>query len=143
MHTRIAALMLGALAAIGSSSPVASPEASGSSANSTAPGTYHKLSGPAPLVPQAAQAITHLYVCIDINFQGRCESLESTRQGCYTLFNGFDNTISSLRPDSGTTCQIYDDPGCAGASINNIVYPGIANLVDYGFNDRTTSYRCN
>ncbi|KAL9012703.1 MAG: hypothetical protein Q9173_002551 [Seirophora scorigena] len=49
------------------------------SAQSVSEGTSHKLAGPAPA---AAAAITHLYVCTDANFQGRCENLESTTQGC-------------------------------------------------------------
>ncbi|KAL8802919.1 MAG: hypothetical protein Q9223_006430 [Gallowayella weberi] len=109
-------------------------------ANSTAPGEFHKLvTNPTP------QAVTHLYVCIDANFQGRCENLESTKQVPMpdTLFNGFDNTISSLGPDAGTTCTLYDNPGCSGASLGGIVKPGINNLADYGFNDRASSYRCN
>ncbi|KAL8776837.1 MAG: hypothetical protein Q9194_002902, partial [Teloschistes cf. exilis] len=102
MYTEFAALFIGAMAAIVSASPVAPAVEAGTvliarDANSTAPGEYHKLvSGPKTL---AAAAITHLYVCTDINFGGRCENLESTKQGCYTLFNGFDNTISSLGPD--------------------------------------------
>ncbi|KAI4126985.1 MAG: hypothetical protein LQ338_003440 [Usnochroma carphineum] len=143
MQSKIA-LILAALVAIASATPVASPQAEASpestlappdKGESVAPGTYHKLDGPSPI---ATQATTHLYVCTDYDFHGRCENLESTKQGCYTLFNGFDNEITSLGPDQGTTCTIYD-----GASVGGIVYPGIYNLKDYNFNDRASSYRCN
>ncbi|KAL9612670.1 MAG: hypothetical protein Q9167_002752 [Letrouitia subvulpina] len=108
MNFKLATLILGALAAVGSSSPVVAPE----DKNSAAPGTFHKLvsGGPAGKAasPQADKPLTHLYVCTDANFKGRCENLASTKQGCYTLFNGLDNVVSSLGPDAGTTCIIYE-----------------------------------
>ncbi|KAL8676729.1 MAG: hypothetical protein Q9186_006775 [Xanthomendoza sp. 1 TL-2023] len=126
------------MAAIGSASPMAIPNAEntvvarGSTDNSTAPGTFHtQVSKPIP------NAVTHLYVCIDKGFSGRCQNLESGTNGCYDLGNGFNNAISSLGPDKGITCTIYD-----GASVGGIVSPGINDLTDYGFNDRASSYRC-
>ncbi|CAO1603233.1 hypothetical protein XANCAGTX0491_006825 [Xanthoria calcicola] len=146
MYAKTAAIILGAMAAIGSASPVASVAEAHSvlnardsaAANSTAPGKFHKL-----VTQPTPQAVTHVYVCTDSNFRGRCENLESTKQGCYTLFNGFSDQISSIGPDAGTTCTLYDDVGCGGASLGGIVRPGIYNLADYGFNDRASSYRCN
>ncbi|KAL9576150.1 MAG: hypothetical protein Q9212_007340, partial [Teloschistes hypoglaucus] len=85
MYSKFAGLLIGAMVAIVSASPVAPAVEADTvliarDANSTAPGQYHKLvNGPKTL---AAAAITHLYVCTDINFGGRCENLESTRQGC-------------------------------------------------------------
>ncbi|KAL8664094.1 MAG: hypothetical protein Q9168_007974 [Polycauliona sp. 1 TL-2023] len=143
MYAKTAIFILGAIAAMGSASPVNSKaEAPGTVeardtavGNSVAPGQFHKLvTSPTP------QAITHVYVCTDSNFHGRCQNLESTKQD--TLSNGFSDTISSIGPDAGTTCTLYDDVGCGGASLGGIVKPGINNLSDYGFNDRASSYRC-
>ncbi|KAL8672883.1 MAG: hypothetical protein Q9224_007548 [Gallowayella concinna] len=131
------------MAAIGSASPMAIPNAEntvvarGSTDKSTAPGTFHtQVSKPTP------NAVTHLYVCIDKGFSDRCRNLESGTNGCYDLGNGFNNAISSLGPDTETTCTIYDNGGCSGASVGGIVSPGINDLTDYGFNDRASSYRC-
>lgn len=142
MNTKIAALILGALAAISSASPLAKavPDvestliARDSAENSTAPGTL--------AVKPTPEAITHLYVCIDKNFGGRCQNLQTVTTGCLDFGNGFNDAITSLGPDKGTTCTIYDNPGCTGASVGGIVNPGINDLTDYGFNDRASSYRC-
>ncbi|KAL8788717.1 MAG: hypothetical protein Q9213_001531 [Squamulea squamosa] len=143
MNTKIAALILGAMAAIGSGSPMAVPNAKstivarGSAENSTAPGKFHtEVANPTP------NAITHLFVCIDKNFGGRCQNLETTTNVCFNLGNGFSDSISSLGPDQGTTCTIYDNQGCSGTSVGGIVSPGINDLSDFGFNDRASSYRC-
>lgn len=139
MYAKTAAIILGAMAAIGSASPVASVAEAHSvlnardsaAANSTAPGKFHKL-----VTQPTPQAVTHVYVCTDSNFRGRCENLESTKQGCCssilfffpplppltcaqsskadgirgidTLFNGFSDQISSIGPDAGTTCTLYE-----------------------------------
>ncbi|GJC83477.1 hypothetical protein ColLi_06315 [Colletotrichum liriopes] len=89
------------------------------------------------------QAITHLYICSDANFSGRCQNLESNTGQCYTLGNGFNDVVSSLGPDQGTSCTIWENNGCSGTSISNIVSPGIFNLADsnWNFNDRSTYIR--
>ncbi|KAL8665201.1 MAG: hypothetical protein Q9202_002423 [Teloschistes flavicans] len=148
MNSKIAALVLGALTTVVSAGPIAPASKADrvliprqSTENSTAPGEFHKLvSGPSSL---ATADITHLYVCIDINFGGSCRNLDTTRQACYDFINGFDNSISSLGPDPGTNCEIWDGLGCRGDTISGIVYPGISDLRDYNFNDRTSSYLCN
>ncbi|KAI4111071.1 MAG: hypothetical protein LQ339_000799 [Xanthoria mediterranea] len=97
MYAKTAAIILGAMAAMGSASPVASPaQARDAAANSTAPGTL------------ASQAITHLFVCTDADFKGRCQNLENTRGACTNLGNGLSDSISSLGPDQGTTCTIWE-----------------------------------
>ncbi|KAK7456722.1 hypothetical protein Landi51_01998 [Colletotrichum acutatum] len=89
------------------------------------------------------QAITHLYICSDANFSGRCQNLESNTGQCSKLYpddlgNGFNDVVSSLGPDAGTSCTIWEHAGCTGASIVNIVNPGIYNLADsnWNFNDK-------
>ncbi|KAI4175018.1 MAG: hypothetical protein LQ348_006268 [Seirophora lacunosa] len=145
MHIKCAALALGALAAVTSATPVASTQEPGyvaDSASAVAPGEFHQLSSPAR-VDLSAQAVTYLYVCTDANFRGRCQNLESTRQGCYTLSNSFSDTISSLGPSQGATCTVWQDLGCSGRALGGIRYPGISNLREYNFNDIITSYQCN
>ena len=43
----------------------------------------------------------------------------------------------------GFTHDYDSNDGCTGASVTNIVSPGINNLQDFGFNDRASTYRCN
>ncbi|KAK1546273.1 hypothetical protein CPAR01_00240 [Colletotrichum paranaense] len=93
------------------------------------------------------QAITHLYICSDANFSGRCQNLESNTGQCFRLHlddlgNGFNDVVSSLGPDAGTSCTIWENAGCTGASIVNIVNPGIYNLADsnWNFNDKSPGY---
>ncbi|EHL02133.1 hypothetical protein M7I_1724 [Glarea lozoyensis 74030] len=53
--------------------------------------------------------ITHLFVCTDANFSGKCQNLATDREVCHFLGNGFDNSISSLGPDNdGTQCCIFE-----------------------------------
>ncbi|KAK5657188.1 hypothetical protein OQA88_3246 [Cercophora sp. LCS_1] len=89
-----------------------------------------------------ARAITHLFVCDSLNFNGRCENLETETGRCYNLFNGWNDVISSLGPDRGTTCTIYEHFDCQGRSVGGIVNPGLFNLNEWNFNDITSSYRC-
>ncbi|KAL8640062.1 MAG: hypothetical protein Q9226_008786 [Calogaya cf. arnoldii] len=87
MYAKTAALILGAMAAVGSTSPVASnPEAksvlnardnAAAAANSTAPGKYHTAVTEA--TTHGAQADTNLYVCTDLNFGGQCQNLRTTK----------------------------------------------------------------
>ncbi|KXH34305.1 hypothetical protein CNYM01_01110 [Colletotrichum nymphaeae SA-01] len=93
------------------------------------------------------QAITHLYICSDANFSGRCQNLESNTGQCFRLHlddlgNGFNDVVSSLGPDAGTSCTIWENAGCTGASIVNIVNPGIYNLADsnWNFNDKSPGH---
>ena len=88
------------------------------------------------------RAVTHLFVCDSANFQGRCENLQVDRGSCLTLFNNWGDTISSLGPDSGTTCTVYENNDCQGRSLGGIVSPGIFNLNDFNFNDIISSFRC-
>ena len=83
-------------------------------------------------------AITHVYVCTDANFGGRCQNLDSIiaqccmSASCYLprpvslfeknyrwclslsfsqtdpLANGFNDAVSSPGPDYGTTCILYE-----------------------------------
>ncbi|TIC99370.1 hypothetical protein CH35J_005089 [Colletotrichum higginsianum] len=88
------------------------------------------------------QAITHLYICQNINFGGSCVNVEVSTGVCYNLINGWNDVVSSLGPDAGTSCTLYENAGCTGAALPNIVNPGISNLGERGFNDRASSFRC-
>ncbi|RDL37754.1 uncharacterized protein BP5553_05187 [Venustampulla echinocandica] len=54
------------------------------------------------------RANTHLYICKDIHFAGPCQNLEVSRGTCYGFGNGWDKEISSLGPDTGTVCCIWE-----------------------------------
>ncbi|KAK7911552.1 hypothetical protein PG985_014033 [Apiospora marii] len=88
-------------------------------------------------------AITHLYICINSDFKGACTNLEVNTGGCYNLLGNWNDAVTSLGPDKGTTCTIWQDAGCSGRSLGNIVNPGIYNLADWNFNDIMSSLRCN
>ena len=72
------------------------------------------------------RALTHLYVCTDIDFEGTCQNLLTSTGYCCqlkdtkeaqshklitvildNLGNGFRDTISSLGPDEGTSCTVF------------------------------------
>ncbi|KAI4250182.1 MAG: hypothetical protein L6R40_000354 [Gallowayella cf. fulva] len=140
MNSKLAALILGAMATLTFASPIASEAAKESINQAATAGSVQELAIEAS--PEAAQDVTNILVCINANFSGRCERLRNTKGNCYNLYNGFDNEISSVGPDSGTTCELFDDKYCTGSSVPGIVAPGIYHLSDYGFNDRASSYRC-
>ncbi|KAK1829210.1 hypothetical protein QBC39DRAFT_374033 [Podospora conica] len=98
----------------------------------------------APAAEIEKRADTHLYICDSANFQGRCENIRAERNSCYTLYNNWSDTVTSLGPDKGTTCTIYEHSGCTGRQIGGIVNPGINNLDDaqWKFNDIMSSFRC-
>ncbi|KDN65344.1 hypothetical protein CSUB01_09922 [Colletotrichum sublineola] len=94
------------------------------------------------------EAITHLFHlgnCPELWFCGDDAPIQKRQRavnanlGIFAiadnLFNGWNDVISSLGPDAGTTCTIW-----AGASIGGIINPGIFNLADsqWNFNDKST-----
>ncbi|KAE8445771.1 hypothetical protein EG329_012829 [Mollisiaceae sp. DMI_Dod_QoI] len=97
---------------------------------------------PADNLALAARAITHVYMCINDNFQPACENFQVNTGVCYNLGGNWNDAISSIGPDSGTTCTIWYDNGCSGRSVSGIVNPGIYNLNDWNFNDVASSVKC-
>ncbi|KAI4203246.1 MAG: hypothetical protein LQ350_001943 [Teloschistes chrysophthalmus] len=93
MQSKLAVVVLAALASVVSSSPLASQAS-------------NQLVGPAP-APDAAADLVFFTVCIDANHSGRCESLSSQRGACYNLYNGFDNDRSC----AGSAVDNIVDPG--------------------------------
>ncbi|CZS97805.1 uncharacterized protein RAG0_06712 [Rhynchosporium agropyri] len=91
----------------------------------------------------SSRAITHVYVCINSNFSGACQNVQVNTGGCYNFVGNYNDAISSIGPDQGTTCTIWFDAGCSGRSVGGIINPGIYNLNDYNFNDVASSVRCN
>ncbi|CAG8978175.1 hypothetical protein HYALB_00011491 [Hymenoscyphus albidus] len=87
------------------------------------------------------RAITHLYYCQNAGFVQPCDNFEARTGTCYNFINGWNDVVSSAGPDAGTTCTLYWDSGCRGRSVS-FVNPGISNLVDVGFNDQASSWRC-
>ncbi|KAL8748816.1 MAG: hypothetical protein Q9199_008048 [Rusavskia elegans] len=169
MYTKPAALILGALAAMGSASPVASVAEARSvlnardsaAANSTAVGKFHKL-----VTQPTPQAITHVFS--PSSTASPIPSLPLAQM--QALLAPSMSETSSFSPPSPLfithplprrpsllaqyarntsipfnlpTNTIRSDVGCQGASLGGIVRPGIFNLADFNFNDRASSYRCN
>ncbi|KAK4160697.1 hypothetical protein QBC43DRAFT_337980 [Cladorrhinum sp. PSN259] len=90
------------------------------------------------------RATAHVFVTSDINFAGRQENLQISTGVCLTLGNGWPNTISSFGPDSGLTCNVFDNDGCnnSAGSVTGIRFPGVSDLNTFGFNDRINSFVC-
>ncbi|KFY87778.1 hypothetical protein V500_06751 [Pseudogymnoascus sp. VKM F-4518 (FW-2643)] len=97
---------------------------------------------PAGSLKMAARAVTHVYVCINADFKPACQNLSVNTGGCYNLVGNWNDAISSIGPDQGTTCTIWYNAGCSGRSVVNIIYPGIYNLGDFKFNDVASSIKC-
>ncbi|KAK4676329.1 hypothetical protein QC764_510715 [Podospora pseudoanserina] len=124
--TTILAIVTMAGLTVAAPAPEASPEAA-----------------PQPPVDLEKRQSLGVFVTQDINWGGRSEHLIVVRGQCLTLGNGWPNVISAFGPDSGLTCTIWDNNGCTGPSFGPITFPGIANLVTVGWNDRINSFRCN
>ncbi|KFY30338.1 hypothetical protein V494_08187 [Pseudogymnoascus sp. VKM F-4513 (FW-928)] len=97
---------------------------------------------PATPAPIGARAITHFYACLNADFQPACTNFEVNTGGCYNFNGNWNDAISSIGPDQGTTCILWYDAGCSGRSVVNIINPGIWNLGDFNFNDVASSVRC-
>ncbi|OBT66195.1 hypothetical protein VE03_05139 [Pseudogymnoascus sp. 23342-1-I1] len=90
----------------------------------------------------AARALTHFYACVDSDFRGKCESFTINTGECYSFNSDWNDAITSIGPDKGTTCTIWYDWKCAGRTVDNIKDPGIYNLGDFNFNDAASSIKC-
>ncbi|KAK3398158.1 hypothetical protein B0T20DRAFT_506739 [Sordaria brevicollis] len=105
-------------------------------------GTFATLAGfimaaPAPEATVPVRAVNrqwtpYVYACITTGWQH------------YSLSKGDDffESITGFGPDQGINCSLYSQTDCNGDHLDNIVYPGIGDLHDKGWNDRAQSYRC-
>lgn len=50
---------------------------------------------------------THIYVCTDKNWAGKCSNIEVTAGECYNMPLAFDKNVSSTGPDEGTFCTLH------------------------------------
>ena len=50
---------------------------------------------------------THLYICTEKSWAGRCENVEVSVGKCVDMKKAFDNNVSSAGPDDGTFCTLY------------------------------------
>ncbi|KAJ4985760.1 hypothetical protein SVAN01_08756 [Stagonosporopsis vannaccii] len=88
-----------------------------------------------------ANSKTHLYICTDKSWAGRCENIELSVGKCVDMEKAFDNNVSSAGPDDGTFCTLYSEKGCRGKAIP-FTNPGIANFDKYKFENELSSVRC-
>ncbi|KAH6666633.1 hypothetical protein B0J14DRAFT_604047 [Halenospora varia] len=87
----------------------------------------------------------YLTITADANWQGRRETLTAQRGQCFNLGNGWPDTISSVGPNTGTTCCLFDNYNCrngGGFELCGITFPGIANLHAINWGDRANSFKC-
>ncbi|KAK8041346.1 hypothetical protein PG994_014353 [Apiospora phragmitis] len=62
-------------------------------------------------------------------------SHEMSTKASRTSTSAWNDQITSIGPDAGTTCTIFENYGCSARSLGGIVNPGIYNLNDWNFND--------
>ncbi|KAF1914771.1 hypothetical protein BDU57DRAFT_519953 [Ampelomyces quisqualis] len=98
---------------------------------------------PAPQAssPRPRVTPTHLYVCTDASFAGKCSNLSLKPSVCYTLGPNYARKVSSAGPDKGTFCTLYSEKGCRGKALP-FTWPGIRRLGRYEYDDTTSSVRC-
>ncbi|KAI4228609.1 MAG: hypothetical protein LQ349_006527 [Xanthoria aureola] len=137
MHAKIAYIILGALGALTSATPVGSvnpAEPTGSVAPAPLEGTVVATE----VGPEARAAGPTVKLCTDAGFRGRCATFGSTSRVCCN----YNDVVSAFGPSSGQTCTIYRDTNCRGDSRGGIKYPGISDLRALNFNDVLSSYAC-
>ncbi|KAI4284659.1 MAG: hypothetical protein L6R38_001237 [Xanthoria sp. 2 TBL-2021] len=146
MHAKIAYIILGALSALTSATPVdtvAPAEATGSVAPVPVGPTPDPVSNvTATEIGPNARAGPTVKVCTNAGFSGRCATFGSTNRICYILPSAYNDVVSAFGPSQGQTCTIYQDTNCKGNSRSGIRFPGISDLRAVDFNDRMTSYLC-
>ncbi|KAH6665829.1 hypothetical protein B0J14DRAFT_643613 [Halenospora varia] len=92
-------------------------------------------------VVDGAQDTAIFDVWQDINYSGRHEGLVNTIGYCYTLKNGWANSISSARAgSSGYRCTLFAQDGCKGGFYIDIFSSGSSSVGD--MNDLGKSYYC-
>ncbi|KAI0196610.1 hypothetical protein EV127DRAFT_476668 [Xylaria flabelliformis] len=89
--------------------------------------------------PDAAALITHFFACVDSDFKGTCNNFQISTGACLNFVAPYQDSISSIGPDKGTTCVLWQDFNCQGNSIT-FTYPGLTNLG--AFNDIASSIKC-
>ncbi|KAF8598965.1 hypothetical protein BDV93DRAFT_560864 [Ceratobasidium sp. AG-I] len=98
------------------------------------------IASPAPIRRALSGGVTY---CTDVQFQGDCLSVSSfNATQCVGIGRGFNDRISSFRPDTGIKCIIWSDFNCQGNGYAYVTNPGIADLRDRGFNDIISSFEC-
>ncbi|KAK5661830.1 hypothetical protein OQA88_9933 [Cercophora sp. LCS_1] len=60
-----------------------------------------------PVERKAVAALTHIYICKDINWVN-CSNQEVQTGTCYDTNSEWNDKISSAGPDRGTTCVLYE-----------------------------------
>ncbi|KAI4107796.1 MAG: hypothetical protein LQ339_002406 [Xanthoria mediterranea] len=125
MHAKIAYIILGALGALTSATPVGSvnpAETTGSVAPAPLEGTVVATE----VGPEARAAGPTVKLCTDAD----------------VIPGNYNDVVSAFGPSSGQTCTIYRDTNCRGDSRGGIKYPGISDLRALNFNDVLSSYAC-
>lgn len=101
----------------------------------------------------------HLFVCVNDNFVTPCNNFDFNNGQCINFFAPFQDSISSLGPDSGFACIVFKlvivrlspfrfidsftrNSNCSGESLD-ISNPGISSLsCGTDFNDQISSFQC-
>ncbi|KAK3326183.1 hypothetical protein B0H66DRAFT_148922 [Apodospora peruviana] len=91
----------------------------------------------------AKRGTTHFFVCTNEKWGGECENLTVTTGKCTNLSSKFLKKISSLGPDAGTSCTMFENLNCDQASEKIYVnYPGHDKLSGHQWDNRGSSYIC-
>ncbi|KAF2683722.1 hypothetical protein K458DRAFT_389650 [Lentithecium fluviatile CBS 122367] len=60
-----------------------------------------------PAPPKAAAKTTHFYICTEPSFKGACTNRKVKLGECYGVGEAWNDKISSLGPDNGTSCAAF------------------------------------
>ncbi|KAL8664007.1 MAG: hypothetical protein Q9202_003424 [Teloschistes flavicans] len=89
-----------------------------------------------------------VYYCNNINYGAPCVKHTYPLAQCQDLSSTYAGQVSSIGPDSGTSCEVYAMGGCIptyGTPNNGhitINYPGYSDLRTVNFNDKIQSIIC-
>ncbi|KAF8580348.1 hypothetical protein K439DRAFT_1619880 [Ramaria rubella] len=91
----------------------------------------------------SAQASPAVEFCTSNNFQGSCVDIFPSNGNCVTFGanSGFNDAVSSVHVQKGTTCTLFVNNGCSGGSL--FIGSDVKALGDFNFNDVASSFKCN
>ncbi|KAJ7204911.1 hypothetical protein C8J57DRAFT_1673250 [Mycena rebaudengoi] len=87
------------------------------------------------------------FLCTGAGFTGNCVLITGEQNGgCVNLGPDLDKQVSSFGPDQGQNCFLWRFPACGSFNsakdlVQNVRFPGIANLADVNFDNAMSSYQ--
>ncbi|KAK4184760.1 hypothetical protein QBC35DRAFT_454957 [Podospora australis] len=92
--------------------------------------------------PTAHVFVTENYFWNTKDGWGKKDNFQINVGECFTLPAWWQDKVSSIGPDQGLACTIYDKEDCAGNFYGVIQKPGIESLPTINWNDKVVSVSC-